>query len=832
MMPLNPFWPVVRKQPEHSRFVSREDIRPATDFDRLRFHVDIAYVSTANDLLLIGALFDPDEIVKGISLFQDWREALLRPKKRIALDVNIEDPGVGFARFGRSGPGYGLSAGKAPGKAKEENGFILILPHCEPFSRVAFQTASGQYIQLSAALTGNRTHLVRSVTRLWNELEPDLLRLLESTLGADHDLTTTIAHIRQVGAERALAETILKKESRRPGSTMPKLAHRIKCEHAFLLDGRWILLDGWISYPAERVEQVKVTINDVVMDLTHHLCRYPRPELLEEFPHSARQPPGFMVLLAVPNQRFRSLRIQLSRNNGGAESVEVLIEKAGIARVVQTLQRNPLALGTLFSLLESREVLEPAGQRAGLDSGTVLEHLLSRSHQFPTFVDTPRTLMVSIDRTFPLGHTGLLVFGWAVFPLSPPDSVTAYGENGEAADVTHRFVPLLRQDVLETYRSSVAAITEWSGFCCLVPIPTFPGEERIMRFSFGALGEVWLRLPANEPPRSALDPRRDLLAMIPAPERMRQGFFDLFERGLGDSLESLQPRRTPPDPNVRQFGRAPATPDISVIVPLWGRYDFLRYQLAEFANDPAWQEVDLIYVIDDPSIHTPVLELAARYAPLFKIPFRVVWYERNLGFAGANNVGTTLARGAYLVLMNSDVFPQHAGWLKQLRDALDHRADSGAVGPLLEFADGTTQHAGMLPRTEATLPGFLFNSHVGMGLTWQGQSEPSEQPMLTAACLMTRTSDYNRVGGLDEGYLVGDFEDSDLCMTLRKLGRRMYLVPSAKLWHLERQSQTLGNISSQRELITLYNAWRYTRKVQNGVIADPRCWQDNDGDAR
>ena len=40
----------------------------------------------------------------------------------------------------------------------------------------------------------------------------------------------------------------------------------------------------------------------------------------------------------------------------------------------------------------------------------------------------------------------------------------------------------------------------------------------------------------------------------------------------------------------------PPSPDVSVIVPLYGRCDFLRYQLAHFADDPDFARVDLIYV--------------------------------------------------------------------------------------------------------------------------------------------------------------------------------------------------------------------------------------------
>ena len=62
---------------------------------------------------------------------------------------------------------------------------------------------------------------------------------------------------------------------------------------------------------------------------------------------------------------------------------------------------------------------------------------------------------------------------------------------------------------------------------------------------------------------------------------------------------------------------------------------------------------------------------------------------------------------------------------------------------------------------------------------------------------------------------------TDLCLALRKRGKGLWLVPRATLWHLERQSQELGGIVGQRQMITLFNAWRYHRKIRSGVLANP-----------
>jgi GT2 family glycosyltransferase len=84
-------------------------------------------------------------------------------------------------------------------------------------------------------------------------------------------------------------------------------------------------------------------------------------------------------------------------------------------------------------------------------------------------------------------------------------------------------------------------------------------------------------------------------------------------------------------------------------------------------------------------------------------------------------------------------------------------------------------------------------------------------PAVSAACLMIERDLYERLGGLDERYIVGDYEDSDLCLKAAREGRPSYVVREETLFHLERQSQSLAGHGSWRLRLTLYNAWRHGR---------------------
>jgi len=216
------------------------------------------------------------------------------------------------------------------------------------------------------------------------------------------------------------------------------------------------------------------------------------------------------------------------------------------------------------------------------------------------------------------------------------------------------------------------------------------------------------------------------------------------------------------------------------------------------------------YVIDDPDIFDPARRLAAELARFYRLPLLLAYGQRNAGYAAACNLGAGLARGTHLLLLNSDVLPDRPGWLGALLAAYRRLPAPGVVAPRLLFEDGSLQHAGM--RLVQQPGGLWANTHPGKGLPDTGSGSAQEFDVLSGACLLIARGLYQQAGGLSEDYILGDFEDSDLCLALRRRGRRNWLLPSVVLHHLERQSQNAIGDTAWRAGLTLYNAWRHSRR--------------------
>jgi GT2 family glycosyltransferase len=259
------------------------------------------------------------------------------------------------------------------------------------------------------------------------------------------------------------------------------------------------------------------------------------------------------------------------------------------------------------------------------------------------------------------------------------------------------------------------------------------------------------------------------------------------------------------------FGRR-SRRDVSIIVPLYREIGFLRSQLSAFSVDPFIREhAEIIFVVDDPTIVSLVSAYCEGATIAFPLDLRVAVMARNGGYALANNFGAAIAEGETLALLNSDVIPERSGWLEAARAKLETQPDFSVVGARLLYGDGTLQHAGMYFDRLST--GFWQNFHYWKGY---GRFHPPSQteqvvPAVTGACMILRRRDFLDVGGFTADFVVGDYEDSDLCLKLRARGGASLYAPAIELRHYERQSmpQDADNVDRGS---TQYNRALHTLK--------------------
>ena len=105
--------------------------------------------------------------------------------------------------------------------------------------------------------------------------------------------------------------------------------------------------------------------------------------------------------------------------------------------------------------------------------------------------------------------------------------------------------------------------------------------------------------------------------------------------------------------------------------------------------------------------------------------------------------------------------------------------DFSVVGPKLLYADGNLQHAGMY---FFRLPNGVFqNMHYykGYGRDFGPANIAREVPAVTGAVMALKRSSFLGVGSFTTDYVIGDYEDSDLCLKLRARGGVCQYLPDS-----------------------------------------------------
>ncbi len=544
----------------------------------------------------------------------------------------------------------------------------------------------------------------------------------------------------------------------------------LKIDRAVLLDGLAILA-GW------RTKNITISIDDSFDEV-----KYRRMDVEEHFGDGCA---GFLIVVNCSRREDVHItfhdghRKYATRVTPVTERAEIDIvmeeQKPRLHRIIPILSRSRnwgLALNQIVSS-------EPCPQARGF-----------------------------IDKTLLVEGAGAAVIGWAL----PANASNVYLVTSSGVWRSLREAETVpRPDVTTAFAPDFGDAPHPSGFyACLAG--RFTANEGVFLIVANEGGLFMLAEAALSATKlNAVDFARQTLA-LPTPmhrfvNRLRKLDLPLLEvmtRRQNAGFEELPQERW-------NYGPPPVTPTTSVIVPLYGRWDFLEHQLLEFARDEDFAtRVELLYVIDDFNVVEPLLAQAAEIYELYNVSFSLLWGQANRGYSGANNLGARAARGDYLIFLNSDVFPEAPGWSSDLIDLLENNPSVGLVAPRLTFPDGGLQHVGIEFRYDETHQVWL-NEHPLLGLPPEVDlsRELVERQAVTGACMTVRRAQFLELGGFDPGYLIGDFEDTDLCLKYRSIGLTPAYTPQVTLTHLERQSFKGIGADDFRQRVVIYNAVRH-----------------------
>jgi GT2 family glycosyltransferase/MoaA/NifB/PqqE/SkfB family radical SAM enzyme len=156
--------------------------------------------------------------------------------------------------------------------------------------------------------------------------------------------------------------------------------------------------------------------------------------------------------------------------------------------------------------------------------------------------------------------------------------------------------------------------------------------------------------------------------------------------------------------------------------------------------------------------------------------YKLIENPKNLGFAKGCNQGMKASSGEYIVLLNNDVIVT-GNWLSGLLEGLAEHPEVGIVGPMTNNISGPQK-----------IPDVGYDSLDGIekyahSFREKNRNRRIRWRRIVGFCMLFRHELVNEIGGLDESFGSGNFEDDDYCLRVELAGYKNFIVGDVFIHH-------------------------------------------------
>jgi GT2 family glycosyltransferase len=229
-------------------------------------------------------------------------------------------------------------------------------------------------------------------------------------------------------------------------------------------------------------------------------------------------------------------------------------------------------------------------------------------------------------------------------------------------------------------------------------------------------------------------------------------------------------------------------PLVSIIITSYNNLAYLKQCLDSVYSNSIYPRIEVI-VVDNASQAETVSYLKEKEGE--RDTLQVIYNQKNVGFARANNQGMKLARGDYFALLNDDVVVT-LGWLSGLLHYFKN-GDVGMVGPVTNSA-GNEACIPVPYRDLGDMEAFARD------YTRKNQGKFFEIDVLAFFCTIISRRVWEDVGSLDEQFEIGMFEDDDYALRVKQRGLKLICAQDVFVHHFGRASFSRLEDAAYKEL--------------------------------
>jgi GT2 family glycosyltransferase/glycosyltransferase involved in cell wall biosynthesis/SAM-dependent methyltransferase len=246
----------------------------------------------------------------------------------------------------------------------------------------------------------------------------------------------------------------------------------------------------------------------------------------------------------------------------------------------------------------------------------------------------------------------------------------------------------------------------------------------------------------------------------------------------------------------------------SIIIPAKDNWEYTRLcldSLVLFADVP----YELV-IVDNGSSVSFWNQLKAWKGKNRDVRVKYVRSNKNLGFAGGCNQGVQVSAGDFIIFLNNDTVVTPGLFSALLKPLIETEA-VGITGPVSNFVAGpqmiSSDKRGFAGPDEADIEEIAEYANQ-ISNRFRGRITPTNN--LVGLCLALKKDVLQAIGGFDERFYPGNFEDVDFCIRAVQKGFKLMICQDAFLYHFGNRTFLNENGNYQKWLTV--NLERFLKK--------------------
>ncbi|MCW4034306.1 MAG: glycosyltransferase family 2 protein [Candidatus Bathyarchaeota archaeon] len=213
-------------------------------------------------------------------------------------------------------------------------------------------------------------------------------------------------------------------------------------------------------------------------------------------------------------------------------------------------------------------------------------------------------------------------------------------------------------------------------------------------------------------------------------------------------------------------------PFVSAVIVNFNGQDYLRQCLDTILNT-TYSNFEVV-IVDNASTDQSLAEIESFVSDS---RIKVVKNQQNVGHAKGCNVGAKVAKGDYLVFLDSDIEFEQKSWLSELVNVMENDPTVGIAQAKIVLAQNKQKLEYVCLNLDA-----LGSWSATYGFDQSMFKTDFELMAASSGCCIIRKQVFDQIGGFDDDYFIYD-DDTDLSFRVRLLGYRVMFVSSSVVVH-------------------------------------------------